>query len=286
MRVQVKGVQRPIRVRAIAVRVVRPNWVELGRVRVLTNVIAIVHAVTRRRRVREPAAQAHVRRPGRAAIGAEGAVVFRIVVRNHVRPAWTGHPVVIATIVKAHCYHAGCAIERNVGQELAADRPQRIVVYAHERAPRRAVVGRGPYINLGVVVLVDGLVCVHQVDAVVEGPTGGVPYHPGLSVDRTFTLRRDKVEAADIGRGNRNARAETARSQTVRVCITINCRRTLPTSRALIGHDDLAAVWTRSDGDTPEATSSRRDRLLRVKRSPSAETRHWRSTRDHASALV
>ena len=79
--------QRAIRVRAVAVRVVRPHRVELARVRGLTNVVTIVDAVARRRRVREPAAQARVRRPGHAAVGAVGAEVFRIVVRNHVRPA-------------------------------------------------------------------------------------------------------------------------------------------------------------------------------------------------------
>ena len=82
VRVQVKRVQRAIRVRAIAVRVVRPHRVELARVRGQTNVVTIVDAVGRRRRVREPAAQARVRRPGHATIGAEGAEVFRIVVRN------------------------------------------------------------------------------------------------------------------------------------------------------------------------------------------------------------
>ena len=64
VRVEVKRVQRAIGIRAIAVRVVRPHRVELARMRVQTNVVTIVHAVARIRRVREPAAQARVRRPG------------------------------------------------------------------------------------------------------------------------------------------------------------------------------------------------------------------------------
>ena len=166
--------QRAIRVRAIAVRVVRPHRVELARERGQTNVVTKVDAVGRRRRVREPAAQAPVRRPGRATVGGEGAVVFRIVVRNHVRPAWTGHAVVIATIVKAHCHRAGCGIESNVGQKLTVR--GRVVVHAHRRAPRRAVISRRAHLNIRVVVLVDRLVCVHQVDAIVERSTGRVPY--------------------------------------------------------------------------------------------------------------
>ena len=251
--VKVELVQRAIRVRAIAVRVVRPHCVELAGERGQTNVITIVDAVGRVRRVREPAAQAPVRRPSRATVGAEGAEVFRIVIRNHVRPAWTGHAVVIAAIVKAHCHRAACRIERDVGQKLAVRGC--VVVHAHGRAPRRAVISRCAHLNIGVVVFVDRLVCVHQVDAVVERPTGRVPYQAGLSVDRASVLRRDEVEATDIGRRNGDARAETARSQTVRVYVGEDRRRTLSTSRVLIGHDDLAAVRARSDGDTPEAAS-------------------------------
>src|SRR5439155_4495455 len=130
------------------------------------------------------------------------------------------------------------------------------------------------------------LLGVHQVDAVVERSTRRVPYYPGLSVDRTFVLCGDKVEAAHIRRRNRDARAETARSQTVRVYVGEDCRRTLSTSWTLIGDDDLAAVRARSDSDTAETASSRRDRLLRVEGSPRTETRHRRPTRDHASALI
>src|SRR5439155_21716677 len=119
----------------------------------------------------------------------------------------------------------------------------------------RAVISRRSHLNIRVVVLVDRLVCVHQVDAVVERPTGRVPYKPRLSVDRAFVLRRDKVEAAHIGRRNGDARAETTRSQTVRVHIGVDRCRTLSTSRALISHDDFAAVWARPDGDTPKAAS-------------------------------
>jgi hypothetical protein len=189
-------VQRAIRVRAIAVRVVRPQRVELARARVQTNVITIVDAVVRRVRVREPAAQAPVRRPSHAAVGAEGAEVFRIVIRNHVRPARTGHAVVIAAVVKAYCHRAGCRIEGDVGQKLAAR--GRVVVHAHRCAPRRTVISRSAHQNLGVIVLVYRLVCVHQVDPVVERPTGGVSHQPGLSVDRASVLRRGKVEAAHI----------------------------------------------------------------------------------------
>src|SRR5262249_31063897 len=120
----------------------------------------------------------------------------------------------------------------------------------------------------------------------VERAAGRVPNYPGLGVDRTSALRRDKVKAADIGRRNSDARTKTACSQTVRVNIGEDRRGTLSTGRALIGHDDLTAVRPRSDSDTAEAASSRRDRLLRVKRSESTETRHWRATRDHASALI
>ena len=88
--------QRAIRVRAVAVRVVRPHRVELARERGLTDVVTKVHAVAGRRRVREPAAQARVRRPCRAAIGGECAEVFGVVVGSRVRPARTGHAVVIA----------------------------------------------------------------------------------------------------------------------------------------------------------------------------------------------
>ena len=76
--------------------------------------------------------------------------------------------------MKAHCHRAGCAIERDVWQKLAAR--SRVVVHAHRRAPCRAVISRSPHQNLGVVVLVDRLICVHQIDAIVERPTGGVPY--------------------------------------------------------------------------------------------------------------
>jgi len=246
-------VQRAVRVCAIAVRVVRPHRVELARERGQTNVVTKVDAVARRRRVREPAAQAPVGRPGRAAVGGEGTVVFRVVVRNHVRPARTGHPVVIATIVKADCHDAACGIESNVRQKLAVC--GRVVVHAHPCAPGRAVVSRRAHKNVGVVVLVDRFICVHQVDAVVKRTTGGVPYYPSLSVDRAFALRRDKVEAAHIGIRNGDARPETACSQTIRVDVGVDRRRNLPTSRVLIGHDDLAAVRARADGDTAEAAS-------------------------------
>src|SRR4029434_599790 len=96
-------------------------------------------------------------------------------------------------------------------------------------------------------------VCVHQIDAVVERPTGRVPYYPSLGVNRTFALRWDKVEAAHISRRNGDARTETARSQTVRVYIGVDGRRTLVTIRALIGHDDIPAVWAGPHGDTAEA---------------------------------
>ena len=79
--------QSAIRICAIAVRVVGPHHVELAPVRVQTNVVAIVNAVARRRRVRESAAQANVRRKSRTAIGSESAIVFGIVVRNHVGPS-------------------------------------------------------------------------------------------------------------------------------------------------------------------------------------------------------
>ena len=130
--------QRAIGVCAIAVRVVRPHRIELARERGQTNVVTKVDAVARRRRVREPAAQAPVGRPGRAAVGGEGTVVFRVVVRNHVRPARTGHPVVIATIVKADCHDAGCGIESSVRQKLAVR--GRVVVHAYRRAPCHAVI--------------------------------------------------------------------------------------------------------------------------------------------------
>ena len=155
--------------------------------------------------------------------------------------------------MKAHCHCAGCEIERDVGQKLAVR--GRVVIHAHRRAPRRAVISRRAHQNIGVVVLVDRLVCVHQVDAIVERSAGSVPYYPGLSVDRASALRRDKVESAHISRRNSDARAETTGSQTVRVHIGEDRRRTLSTSRALIGHDDLAAVRARPDGDAPEAAS-------------------------------
>ncbi|PYI95806.1 MAG: hypothetical protein DME98_14765 [Verrucomicrobia bacterium] len=155
--------------------------------------------------------------------------------------------------MKAHCHRAGCGIERDVRQKLA---PRgRVVVHAHPRAPGRAVITRRAHENVGVVVLGDRLVGVHQVDAVVERPTGRVPYYPGLSVDRAFALRRDKVEAAHISVRHGDARAETARSQTVRVYIGVDRRRTLVTIRVLIGHDDLAATRARPDGNTSEAAS-------------------------------
>ena len=214
MSVKIELVQRAIRVGAVAVRVVRPHRVELARERGLTNVVTIVDAVARRRCVREPAAQALARRPGRAAIGTEGAVVFRVIVRNVVRAV---HAVVIAAIMKAYCHGAGCAIDCDVGQKLA---PRgRVVVHANRRAPRPTVIIRRAHHYVGVIVLVDCLVCVHEVDAVVEGSTRRVPHHTGLSVDRAFALRRDKVEAAHIGVGNCDLRAETARPQTVRVYV-------------------------------------------------------------------
>ena len=88
-----------------------------------------------------------------------------------------------------------------------------------------------------------------------NGPPVASHTTPGLSVDRASVLRRDKVEAAHVGRRNGDARAETARSQTVRVYVRVDRRRTLSTSRTLIGHDDLAAVRARPDGDTPEAAT-------------------------------
>ena len=166
--------QRAIRVCAIAVRVISPHRVELARERRQTNVVTKVDAVLRVRRVREPAAQAPVRRPSRATISAESAVVFRIVVRNHVRPAGTGHAVVVATIMEAHCHNAGRGIESNVRQELTVR--GRVVVHAHRCGPCRAVISRRAHLNIRVVVLVDRLICVHQVDAIVERPTGRVPY--------------------------------------------------------------------------------------------------------------
>lgn len=166
--------QRAIWVRAIAVRVVRPHRVELASERGQTNIITEVDAVGRIRRVREAAAQAPVRRPSRTTVGAERAVVFRIVVRNHVCPARTWHAVVIATIMKAHCHSAACGIKSNVGQELTIR--GRVVVNAHRRGPCRAVVSRRAHLNVRVVALVDYLVRVDQVDAVVERTTGGIPY--------------------------------------------------------------------------------------------------------------
>ena len=126
---------------------------ELARARVLTNVVTIVNAISRGRRIREPAAQAHVRRPSRAAIRAEGAEVFRIIVGNKVCPAHTYHAGVVARIVKAHCHRAVCGIERDIRQKLAVD--GRVVVHAHRRAPRRAIIGRGAHHDVRVVALVD-----------------------------------------------------------------------------------------------------------------------------------
>ena len=141
--------QRAIRVRTVAVRVIRPHRVELARERGQTNVVTKVDTVGRVRRVGESAAQTPVWRPRRAIIGGEGAVVFGVVIRDHVRPAYTGHAVVIATIVEPHCYYDGCGIESNVGQELAVRR--RVVVHAYRRAPRRAVISRRAHENVGVI---------------------------------------------------------------------------------------------------------------------------------------
>ncbi|PYL09301.1 MAG: hypothetical protein DME33_04355 [Verrucomicrobia bacterium] len=155
--------------------------------------------------------------------------------------------------MKAHSHRAGCGIEGDVGQKLAVR--GRVVVHAHRRAPRRAIISRCAHQNIGVVVFVNGLICVHQIDAVVEWPASRVPDQPGFSVDRAFVLRRDIVEAAHISRRDSDARAETARSQTIRVYVGVNRRRTLSASGALIGHDDLAAARTRPDGDTSKAAS-------------------------------
>src|SRR5205807_7743168 len=119
----------------------------------------------------------------------------------------------------------------------------------------RAIISRCAHQNIGVVILIDRLICVHQVETVIERPTGCVPYYPGLSVDRAFALRGDIVEAAHISRRNGNGRAETARSQSVRVYIGVDRRRTLVIIRVLIGHDDLAATGARPDRDTSEAAS-------------------------------
>src|SRR5262249_13602 len=146
-----------------------------------TNVVTKVNAVARRRRVREPAAQPPVWRPGRAAVGGESAVVFGIVVGNHVGSPWTGHAVIIATIVEPYCHDSGRGIESSIMQELSVR--SRIVVHAYRRAPRRAIISRCAHLNIGVVVFVDGLVCVNQIDPVVEWSTRRVPYHSSLSVD-------------------------------------------------------------------------------------------------------
>ena len=87
VRVQVELVQRAIRIRAVAVRVVRPHRVELSPVRIQTNIVTKVNAVARRRGVGESTAQAHVWRPSGATVCAERAVVFSIIVRYHVRSA-------------------------------------------------------------------------------------------------------------------------------------------------------------------------------------------------------
>ncbi|PYK54478.1 MAG: hypothetical protein DME48_07950 [Verrucomicrobia bacterium] len=153
--------------------------------------------------------------------------------------------------MKAHCHRTGCGTERNIGQKLAVG--GRIVVHTHRRAPRRAVIGRRAHHDIRVVVLVDRLVCVHQIDAVVERSTGRIPYHSCLSVDRAFVLRRDKIEAAHISRRNGDGWAETAGSQAVRVYVGEDRRWTLITVRALISHDDLAAVRARPNCDASEA---------------------------------
>ena len=147
-------------------------------------------------------------------------------------------------------------------------RRSRVVVHPHRRAPRRAVIGRPAHHNVGIVVLVDGLLGVDQVDAVVERPTGRVPYYSGLSVDRASVLRRDKVEAAHVGRCHGDGCAETARAQAICVYIGKDRRGTLPTGRALIGHDNFAAVRPRPNSDTAETAASGRDRLLARRKVP------------------
>ena len=246
--------QRAVRVRAVAVGVVRPERVELASECGQTNVVTIVDAVVRVCCVREPSAQALIRRPGCAAVGGKSAVVFGIIVRDHVRTAWTGYAVIIATIVKAHCDYAACGIKSDVRQELTVRGC--VVVHTDRRGPRRAVISRCSHHNICVIVLINGLIRVHQVEAVVELATSRVPYQPGLSVDRASVLRWDEVETTDIGRRNGNPRAETAYSQTVGVHIDVDRRWTLSASRALIGHDDFAAVRTGSDSDTAEAAAS------------------------------
>src|SRR5215471_7590238 len=180
--------QRAIRISAVAVRVVRPHRIELAAKRGHTNVVTKVDAVAGVGRVREAATQASVRRKGRATVSGEGAVVFRIIIWNHVGAARTGYAVVIATIMKAYCYRAGRGVEGNVRQKLTVS--GRIIVDPHRSAPRCAVVSRRAHLNVGVIALVREFVCVNEIDSIVERSTGGVPNDPGLSVDRTSALRR------------------------------------------------------------------------------------------------
>src|SRR4029079_14210900 len=75
-------------------------------------------------------------------------------------------------------------------------------------------------------------------------------------------------------------------STTVPVHITEDRRRPLAARRALIRHDDFAAVRAGPDGDAAKTATRCRDRLLRAEWAPSAETRYRRPARHHTPARV
>ena len=79
------------------------------------------------------------------------------------------------------------------------------------RAPGRAVVVREAHHDVQVVALVDHLLGVDEVEAAeVRARRVGVVGQARLGVDRTVVLRRDEVEAADVGRsGGRDGAPKT-----------------------------------------------------------------------------
>src|SRR5262249_36601949 len=126
-RVDVELLERPVRVRPGAVRVVRPGRVREAAVEAQPAVVAEVDPVPGDVRVRRRGAALLVRIEARPAVARERAPELGVVVRDAVRVAGPARAQVVAGVVPDDGEMSVRRIERDLGHELAV-RP-RVVVY-------------------------------------------------------------------------------------------------------------------------------------------------------------
>src|SRR5512132_1915951 len=234
--------QRPVGIGAGAIGVVGPGGVRDAAVEGQAGVVAVVDRVPGGVRIRSAGADLDVGLERVTAVGAEGAPEPGVVVRQAVRVAGAARSEVVAGVIPDDGDLSAGRVARDLRQELAVH--GRVVVDALGPAPARAVVVRVADVDVRVVALVLLLERVDEIDTAVVRPARPVPGKAGLSIDGAVGLRRDEVEAPNMGGGDEDAVAEAGRPEPIGVDVD----EELATALAALGQGaDLHHLSRRTD---------------------------------------